>query len=158
MTAIFADFSIQWPPEILAILKLLNIFQIDLNSLQVGCALPSDPSHFEYWIIMVLLPWFVVVLLLMAAVVLQILSSILQITRFPLWFKRTFWRFLKPPIELSIGDDDSLTEKIWIGVKKGAQTIKYKGLGAFTKPLPKALVRMMYAEMLVGELISLLDE
>ena len=106
------------------------------------------PVALEYWIIMVLLPFIIVALLIVAAAVLQVASAIMAMTRFPVWYKRTFWRYLSPPTENTVeGDDEGLAGRIR---RLGANAIKkarWKAASVFTKPLPKALVRMMYDQI-----------
>jgi hypothetical protein len=70
VTSIFAEFSIDWPPEMLQILDVLNIFRVEIDAVSPECL--GTTTWFQIWLLMVLLPFILLVCMGSAAVSLQV--------------------------------------------------------------------------------------
>lgn len=138
VSAIFANFSIEWPEEVLALLAVFKLFTVDVEAVNAECSV-GRVSYFEKWIIMVLAPFLVVTMLSSVSSSLQFANFIMGKTRFPVWIKRKMWRLLKPPI---VGDnsneEDAMATKILKKIKNARRKGFFKILSILTKPIPRA--------------------
>jgi len=144
VTSIFVDFEIEWPPQILQLISFLNIFRVEISSLSPECF--GTVNFFQMWLFMVLLPLFLLAALMLCAMMLQLSSWLLNRTRWPLWFKRKFHKFLKPPQidEISGGETaDKLSHRL----RTVRQSWRYSALSFLTEPLDKEVVETMYDQI-----------
>ena len=138
VSAIFANFSIEWPEEVLALLAMFKLFTIDVDAVNTECAV-GRVSYFEKWIIMVLAPFIVVGMLSSVSSTVKSANWIMGKTRFPVWTKRKLWRLLKPPIiGNDAAEDDELAVKISKKLRNGRRKAFFKVLSILTKPIPRA--------------------
>lgn len=138
VSAIFANFSIEWPPEVLAVLGWFKLFTIDVDAVNTECAV-GRVSYFEKWIIMVLAPFIVVSILMIGSSTLQFANWIMGNTRFPVWIKRKMWRLLKPPLVIDdVLEDDELATRILKRLRQRRRKLFYKVLAILTKPIPRS--------------------
>jgi hypothetical protein len=137
VSAIFANFSIEWPEEVLALLAVFKLFTVDVDAVNAECTM-GRVSYFEKWIVMVLAPFIVVSMLSSISFTLEFATFIMGKTRFPTWIKRKMWRFLKPPEEFpEASEDDSIATKITKKFKNIRRTLFFKLLSLLTKPIPR---------------------
>ena len=138
VSAIFANFSIEWPPEVLAVLGWFKLFTIDVDAVNTECQV-GRVSYFEKWIIMVLAPFIVVSILMIGSSTLQLANWIMAHTRFPVWIKRKMWRLLKPPLVIDdVNEDDELVTRIFKRLRQRRRKLFYKVLSILTKPIPRS--------------------
>jgi len=137
VSAIFANFSIEWPDEVLALLAVFKLFTVDVDAVNAECTV-GRVSYFEKWIVMVLAPFLVVSVLSSISFSLQFATFIMGKTRFPTWTKRKLWRFLKPPEEFpESSEDDTIAERLLKKFKTFRRTLLFKLLSLLTKPIPR---------------------
>ena len=137
VSAIFANFSIEWPEEVMELLAMFKLFTIDVDAVNTECAV-GRVSYFEKWIIMVLAPFLVVTMLLSGSSTLQFANFIMGKTRFPVWIKRKAWRLLKPPIiGDDAGEDEELIDRISKKLRNNRRKLFFKVLSILTKPIPR---------------------
>ena len=138
VSAIFANFSIEWPEEVLALLAVFKLFTVDVDAVNTECAV-GRVSYFEKWIIMVLAPFLVVTMLTSVSSSLQFANWIMGKTRFPVFIKRKMWRLLKPPlITDDAEEDDDMATKISKKLRNSRRKAFFKVLSILTKPIPRA--------------------
>ena len=138
VSAIFANFSIEWPEEVIELLAVFKLFTIDVDAVNTECQV-GRVSYFEKWIIMVLAPFLVVTILLSGSSTLQFANFIMGKTRFPVWIKRKAWRLLKPPfIGDDAGEDEELVDRIIKKLRNNRRKAFFKVLSILTKPIPRA--------------------
>lgn len=142
VSAIFANFSIVWPEEVLAVLNVFNFFVVDVEVVQAECAFRV--SYFEKWFAMVMLPFVVVALLSSVTLSLEFATFVMSKTRFPVWVKRKLWRGLKPPNLLEAVDpDEELADKVARKLKNLRRKLMYTILSFLTKPIPRSKLEAM---------------
>ena len=138
VSAIFANFSIEWPEEVLALLAIFKLFTVDVDAVNTECSV-GRVSYFEKWIIMVLAPFLVVGMLSSVSSSLQLANWIMGKTRFPVWIKRKLWRFLKPPmLFINANEDDELATKMVIKIRNFRRKLFFTILNILTKPIPRS--------------------
>ena len=142
VSAIFANFSIVWPEEVLAVLNVFNFFIVDVEVVQAECAFRI--SYFEKWFSMVMLPFVVVAMLSCVTFSLEFATFVMSKTRFPVWVKRKLWRGLKPPNLLEAVDpDEELADKLARKLKNLRRKLFYTVLSFGTKPIPRSKLESM---------------
>lgn len=142
VSAIFANFSIVWPEEVLAVLNVFNLFVVDVEVVQAECAFRI--SYFEKWFGMVMLPFVVVFALSCVTFSLEFATFVMSKTRFPVWVKRKLWRGLKPPNLLEAVDpDEELADKVARKLKNLRRKLLYTLLSFGTKPIPRSKLEAM---------------
>lgn len=145
VTAIFVDFQIEWPPQVLYLLAYINIFRIEISSLSPECF--GTVNWFQTWLMMVLLPVFLLASMLFAASLLHLASWLMSKTRWPLWFKRKFSRFLKPPKVQDVSDMSPLADKLLIRLRNARRKWRFSLLSIFTTPVKRERVEEMYDQI-----------
>lgn len=135
-SAIFASFSISWPPEVLAVMRLMSIFSFDVSGVSPECN-QSPISTQEMWLASVLLPIIMGSMLFAMLGVIRIFFLTMMLTRFPIWFKRKFYPLLKPPSLLEVTESDGLAGKMKKLAYNSVKGIRYNLLSQFTMAMTR---------------------
>ena len=110
VTTIFADFKIEWPPEILELMGMFAIVSVDISVVSPECA--TEVTAFQMWFVMTIAPFAFGAVMGFLLLWFQTFFMVKQHTRLPTWAKRKFSKRLRPPRLLVSTDSDSLGDRV----------------------------------------------